>query len=259
MPPASLSPEGLAIMTIFSIYIGIRLESLDQIWSELDEYKKTIQENYLDYLIDSIFEPFADELDSRLDEVFSEHATESDSQNGDDGSTGIGEVEDFEEFRESAEEAAPDWEDFGDRYSNPGAIFPDLIETSLDMVGIEPNHPEQMPESPITAFAIDRELLDSEDIFNNTRKFYRKDRWPIRIFSVIQASMVSIILLTALSIVFTVMNNGFAGYLPRLAIIASIIWGSSELCLWYVLNMEVDMEDRTPVGKFLRPDPREFF
>ncbi|MFC6872368.1 hypothetical protein [Halobellus marinus] len=287
---------GTLILSVgFAIYLGIRLEQLENIWVELDRYEQEIENEYLEFINDELLSPFLNEL---LPESVVEETTSSFPLTNEKMEKLDEEMDRLEREGVPAEERKLILEELileeytRNSENNPDNVdivpksveFEDMIGHIFEMIpddeGIEMLSDESNQESSSTdeigfdtdntnlsdgmegllkIYNMNEDILDPSGIFNQTRGYYRKHIWPYRLFGVIQLAMLIIILGISIFLIFSVLGNQLPRYLKEVIAVFSAIWIITEISLWYFLNLKVDMDTRTPIGKILKPDPRNIF
>lgn len=281
------------LLALFALYLGFRLESLNQIWSELEKYEDKIQGEYLKFLSDNYVSPFVDSMgpDVNIDEVTdnipltTDELSELNEIHTDLVEDGVSKDRRIEIIDQLVSEELGD-----DRLQIPSGLLglidgsnhlpqivaltienlpskeeiddiPDNIESVMDNTGDGGEGPRDFAEvtdSMFIYYIYSEDILDPNRLFEKTRSFYRKYRWPNRLFTFIQSVILGIILSILTIGLFTVTSTSIPDTVLPVIGVMTVLWFVLELALWYLVSTEVEMDNRTFIGKLLKPDPREF-
>lgn len=252
-----ISPGGIFLLVLFGAYLGIRLENLDAIWAEIEDYEGKLEKDYLTFISSTYFEPYGEAITSRMSDAFGGlESYQDDEENETQGEVEYDSVDDL--AVEVADESPEDWSAIMDEFPPPEEVIPNIFRGLFEVTGIDQIDEIERYESPQVAFLVNEGILNPEEIFSETRTFYRKYRWPTRIYGVTQLLILSLVIVIIGVLIFSALNNPIVDRLPNLIVLLGVLWLIAEFSLWYILSTEVDMETRTLVGKFLQPDPRDF-
>lgn len=277
----AISGELLILLTAFEVYLAARLEKLGDIWPELDAYDKKLERGFAEYVTGEFVAPFFDEISDNLDSMFKvERMVEEVAYNlaSEQSKSSLGEP--HQSSPDSGKESA-DWSEFM-ADSPPGELVTGNLFDFLRVIG-EDEMIEEMKEGEIDAGELDdaneiyeekfgdktvdflisymmkNNLLDLTEAFREAKNFYRRHKWPNRIFASIKISLVVLIILVLATIIASFSSSSdFVGYtLPGIGLMVAV-WLLLELALWYSLSTEVEMKERTVVGKLLKPNLENF-
>lgn len=288
------STGALIILASFAVYLGFRLERLNEIWPELETYEAKIEGEFLEFLGDEYISPFMEiilpkgDINEHVDNfpIDDDSISEMVEQNQRLEDEGVPENERKEILKQLFQEQIDinSLSDFNLDEMTFGFPRDAIFDQMVEMVMFVPSESksEQIPDNIVDTsedrgsdgkeggfsevgssifsyFIFDEDLLEPSQFFSETRSYYRKYRWPNRLFSLIQASMLALIVSIGVLLLFNFINSPVPDKFPIFIVTIGLMWLFLELILWYILSTEVEMETRTNVGKFLKPDPRELF
>lgn len=263
-----LSSEVIGILIVFGVYLAIRLERLDEIWKEIDIYERQIEKEFAKYIATTFVNPYMEDITKKTREYM-----------------------DFDKLAESVlwdiagvdNPSASDsgWSQFT-ADATPSEMFTDQFEYMVKLTGEEEKFEEfkskvdqedlenlksndsgenKVHDSEfLTSYMVNQELVNPKEAFEESRSIYRRYKWPNRLFALIQVTIIMLLLSILVSFVSLIAGGG--SVVPRLPIfisILSVLWIILESMLWYVLSNEITFEERTVVGKFLTPHPKDLF
>lgn len=242
--------QALILFIPLLVYSVVRYERIDEIWGELDDYETKIKRELSTYLVETSTE-FQRELAEELEDLFNpEDLLPDDLEELVDTEAGNVDVD-------LPSEGTPDFEHF---LEEVGYAAGEMEQRMAGMLELEDSDELDDIEEPLNIrYLVEQKNIDPGEIFEETRDMYKRYNKPSNVMAFIKIALISVVVITAgmifiAALGFSVPVGILYGY-----VLAIILWAISETYLWFVINQEVEPEGRTPIGKFLAPDPREFF
>ena len=243
----SIPPVSGALLAVLVVYSAIRFERLDEIWDEKENYERKLKRELSDYLFEtaSLFEQkFHEEIDNMLPDPSSDEINIP-QQDG-------GEID-----TEAANTEFPSWEDLDGVVPSLEIIIGNMQSSLADIFDVD-NISELDRSEPLhVKYMIEQQGIDPDEIFEDIRELNQRYNRPGTAMAILKSFLMASLLFHAVLFIVAVLNFEIPANL--LYIYSGVIFGwiCSELYLWKVLNEEVEVDGRTPVKKFLAPDPRE--
>lgn len=263
--------EGLAALgLIYAIFVLLRFDSFNDIWSDVERYETRIEIEFAEYIFERYVAPFESDVESAMEKMTErlglaslqeelntdEEQDETETPEEDENSSDDGpDLADF--FRLLADEVPSADEVERIMEETVGSVF-DVSEHD----GLRQTHEAEEADSILIPYLVREGILDPRESLSRSKKFYRQYYWPNRMIIGIKSSMIFSVLALVLSGVVSLANARYMGFpldevFFLLAIFLIFVWVALEYILWRFLRRKVIMNEETYAGKLLSPDPRD--
>lgn len=249
------SISGTAFLLILA-YFGLRIEKLDEIWVEIEQYNTKIERELAQYLW-GVFQPYNDEITNRMESVIGNLSPDDQTDGGFMIPSSLEEPENDQGGDVEYNLENTDWDDFFPK--QPDEVIEEMQDAFMDEGGPEFLEQEQTDEPMPAKYLVEQGHLNPPEIFDKVREMYKKYRRPERALLLIKTSLIGLIANCGVLLGISLFNFKW----PTEAVIVftglTLLWIASELWLWYVLKQEVALEGKTPISKLMPPELREIF